>query len=182
MKQEEKETAWEGKYLRVVVERGWQYVERRGITGIVAIIPVTDQGEVVLIEQTRIPVGGRVIEMPAGLVGDEPGQEGESFESAARRELLEETGYEAESMERLFEGAVTAGLADERLTYFLARGCRRVGPGGGDGSEDITTHVVPLAKVLEWIDGQIADGKIADVKAVAILKFWLEPPLPRGDG
>jgi NAD+ synthase (glutamine-hydrolysing) len=49
-------------------------------------------------------VGQRVIEMPAGLVGDEPGQEEESFESAARRELLEETGYEAASLEPLFAG------------------------------------------------------------------------------
>lgn len=177
MRQGMKETVWQGKYIQVVVDRGWQFVERRGITGIVAIVPVTEEGELVLIEQERIPVGGRVIEMPAGLVGDEPGKEEESFELAARRELLEETGYEAGTMERLFDGVVTAGLADERLTYFLARGCRRIGPGGGDGSEDITTHVVPIDEALDWIDEQLASGKQVDVKVMGILRFWLRPPV-----
>jgi ADP-ribose pyrophosphatase len=181
MTKREIETIWEGRYLRLVVERGWQYVERCGITGIVAIIPVTEEGELVLIEQARVPIGGRVIEVPAGLVGDAPGMEQESFETAARRELLEETGFEAATMEWLFEGPVSAGLADERLTYFLARGCRRVGDGGGDGSEDITTHVVPLEGALGWLEAQISAGKSVDVKVMAILRFWLNPPAKGGD-
>lgn len=172
----EKETVWEGKYLRVVLNKGWQSVERLGITGIVCIVPITDDGKVVLIEQERLPVGARVIEMPAGLVGDEPGKEEEPFEEAARRELLEETGYEAGSMEPLFDGVVSAGLSDERLTFYLARGCRKVGPGGGDGSEDITVHVVPLDEVLGWIADQRKEGKTVDVKAMALLDFWMRPP------
>lgn len=172
----DRETVWEGKYLRVVVNRGWQYVERRGITGIVCIVPLTHDGKIVLIEQERVPVDARVIELPAGLVGDEPGKEGEPFEQAARRELLEETGFEAGSMEQLFEGAVSAGLSDEEITFYLARECRRVAPGGGDASEDITVYEVPCDQVLDWIDEQRSLGKTVDVKAMALLKFWLSPP------
>lgn len=172
----ERETVWEGKHLRVVVNQGWQSVERLGITGIVCIVPITDDGKVVLIEQDRIPVEARVIELPAGLVGDEPGMEEEPFEEAARRELLEETGFEAGSMERLFDGVVSAGLSDERLTFYLAHGCRKVAPGGGDGSEDITVHEVPLDEVLDWIVEQRGMGKTVDVKAMALLDFWMRPP------
>ena len=173
----ERETVWEGKHLRVVVKQGWQCVERKGITGIVCIVPVTVDDELVLIEQYRAPVDARVIEMPAGLVGDEPGKEDEPFEEAAGRELLEETGYEALTMERLFDGVVSAGLSDERLTFFLAKGCKKVGPGGGDSSEDITVHVVPRKNVLGWIEEQRRAGKTVDVKAMAILAFWLNPPV-----
>ncbi len=174
MSDHEQQKVWQGKYIEVLEDRGWQYVKRRGITGIVCIVPLTETGEVVLIEQERIPVGGRVVELPAGLVGDEPGQEEESFESAAARELVEETGYEASALEPLFDGVVSAGLSDEALTFYLATGCRRVGPGGGDSSEDITVHVVPLDDVLDWIEERRrADGVTVDVKTLSILHFWL---------
>lgn len=173
MSDTDKQVVWQGKFIEVAVERGWQYVSRRGISGIVCIVPITEAGEVVLIEQERIPVGQRVIELPAGLAGDEPGQDDESFETAARRELLEETGYEAETLEPLFDGVVTAGLADERLNFYLATGCRKVGAGGGDSSEDITVHVVPMAEVLDWINQRLGEGLTIDVKAMAILHFWL---------
>jgi ADP-ribose pyrophosphatase len=173
----EKQVVWQGKYLQVVIDRGWEYVERRGMTGIVGIIPVTEDGKVVLIEQERIPAGSRVIEVPAGLVGDEPGAEGEPFEVAARRELLEETGYEAGTLERLFDGVVSAGLTDERITWYLATGCRKVAQGGGDASEEITVHEVPLDEVLGWIEVQRRAGKEIDVKGLGMLAFWLrEPP------
>jgi ADP-ribose pyrophosphatase len=175
----EKQTIWEGRFLRVVAHDGWEYVERRGITGIVLIVPVTDDGKVVLIEQYRIPVAARVIEMPAGLVGDDAGYEDEAEEAAARRELLEETGYEAGKMERLFDGVVSAGLSDERLSFYLATGCRKVGAGCGDGSEDITVHEVPLEEAFDWVATRCRAGATVDAKAMAILSFWLRPP-PRG--
>ena len=171
----DKQIAWQGRFLRAVVEQGWEYVERRGLTGIVGIIPLTTDGKVVLIEQYRVPAHSWVIEAPAGLVGDEPGTEGEPFEAAARRELLEETGYEGARWERLFDGVVSAGLTDERITWYLATGCRKVGPGSGDGTEDITVHEVPLAEAPAWIAEQQRAGKTVDVKALAILTFWLRP-------
>ncbi len=172
----EKHVVWEGRFRQVVVEDGWEYVVRRGLTGIVGIIPVTGDGKVVLIEQYRVPVHSWVIEAPAGLAGDEPGAEKEPLEVAARRELLEETGYEASRLERLFDGVVSAGLTDEQITWFLATGCRKVGPGGGDGSEEITVHEVPIDEVLGWIDQQGRAGKLIDVKALGMIAFWLRTP------
>jgi ADP-ribose pyrophosphatase len=173
MSEGERRVVWQGKHLEVVVDRGWEMVARRRITGIVCLVPLTPSGEIVLIEQERRPVGRRVIELPAGLVGDEPGQEDESLESAAARELEEETGYRAERVERLFDGVVSAGLSDESIAFYLASGCRRVGPGGGDGSEDITVHVVPLDEALGWIEARRRTcGVTADVKMLAALHFW----------
>lgn len=172
----DKQTVWEGKFLKVMVHDGWQYVVRQGITGIVCVVAVTDDRKLVLIEQHRIPVAARVLEMPAGLVGDEAGHEDEAEEVAARRELLEETGYEAARMERLFDGVVSAGLSDERLSFFLATGCRKVGPGCGDGTEAITVYEVPLDEALDWVDARRRTGVLVDAKAMAILAFWLRPP------
>jgi 8-oxo-dGTP pyrophosphatase MutT (NUDIX family) len=83
----------EGKFLRLVVENGWEWVERRNTQGAVVIAAITEHNEIVLIEQYRIPLAARVIELPAGLAGDEPGSRHEALIEAARRELLEETGY-----------------------------------------------------------------------------------------
>ena len=85
----------QGKFLRLVRQGTWEYSERLGISGVVGIVPVTDAGEIVLVEQFRVPTGRPVLELPAGLVGDIPGQEQEPFEAAAARELEEETGYRA---------------------------------------------------------------------------------------
>src|SRR5580704_13589060 len=90
-----KRTLFEGKHIRMVARGDWEYAERKNVTGIVAIIAVTAEGKLLLVEQYRPPLGKTVIELPAGLAGDIAGQEGEAMVTAARRELLEETGYEA---------------------------------------------------------------------------------------
>src|ERR1700759_4607932 len=91
-------TVYDGKYIRMVKRGKWEYAARKGVSGIVAIIAVTDDGKLVLVEQYRAPVGKRGIELPAGLAGDVAGQEDEELAAAAGRELLEETGYEASRM------------------------------------------------------------------------------------
>ena len=78
-----------GRFLRLVRRRDWEMVERAGVREIVVLVAVTPAGELLLVEQYREPVAATVIELPAGLVGDEPGREGEVMEEAARRELLE---------------------------------------------------------------------------------------------
>src|SRR5690606_33221547 len=80
----------EGRFLRMVREDGWEWVQRTRISGVVVVAAVTPEGKVLLVEQHRPPVGGRVLEMPAGLAGDIAGQEDEALETAARRELEEE--------------------------------------------------------------------------------------------
>ena len=90
-------------------------------------MPLTDEDELVLVEQYRIPVQSRVLELPAGLVGDD-GDLDEDFRVAANRELLEETGYRASSLEELLTSPSTPGMANEMITIFFAGGLERVGP------------------------------------------------------
>lgn len=163
----EPETLGGGRYLRLVRRGTWEYVTRVSGPNVVAVVPITDDGRVLLVEQHRVPVGRTCIEIPAGLVGDHGSPEGESMEAAARRELLEETGYEAERLIELAGGPTTPGLSDETMTFFLATRLRRVGAAVGDGHEEITLHEVPLAGLREWLEKMAAAGKAADVKVYA---------------
>ena len=167
---------WEGKYIRAVVRGRWEFAERKNITGIVGIVPLTDDGRLVLIEQYRPAVDAPVVELPAGLVGDVPGEEDEPMAAAAQRELLEETGYRAGTMKRLFHGSASAGISAEQITFFLATDLAKAGPGGGDGTEDITVHEVPIGDVTDWLDGKAAEGAVIDVKIYSALHFCA--PIP----
>lgn len=162
---------WEGKYIRVVVRGRWEFAERKNITGIVGMVPVTDDGRIVLVEQFRPAVNARVIELPAGLVGDEAGQEDEPHVAAARRELIEETGYRAGTLKRIFHGSASAGISAEQITFFLATDLEKIGPGGGDATEDIIIHEVPLSELTEWLDAKHAEGLVIDVKIYSALHF-----------
>ena len=99
---------------------GWEWVERVNATGAAVIAAVTDDRRLVLVEQYRVPMGQRVIDLPAGLVGDEPGGAHEPMIEAARRELLEETGYEADRLDCVVSGPASPGLTTE--VYTLSRG------------------------------------------------------------
>lgn len=158
-----------GRFLQLVRRGRWEYAQRRGCHGAVVIVAVTTERELVLTEQFRIPLDRAVIELPAGLVGDEDA--GDDALSAARRELLEETGYEAESVEQLTFGPTSAGLSDEVVTLVRARGLRRVAAGGGVDEEQIVVHTVPLDDVPGWVEQQIARGVLVDPKVFAGLFF-----------
>ena len=161
---------FKGRFLGMKERDRWEYAYRTNASGVVVIVPVTDAGELVLVEQYRIPVKSRVLELPAGLVGDN-GDAEEAFEIAARRELIEETGYRATSLEELLTSPSTPGMADEMITIYFARGLQRVGPGGGDGNEDITVHHVPLDGAVDWLEARMAEGIMLDPKIYAGL-FW----------
>jgi len=167
----EPQTLADGKFIRLVRRGKWEYASRKGISGIVAIVAVTDDGKLVLVEQDRAPVGGRVIELPAGLAGDDKAHHGEELASAARRELLEETGYEAARFERVAEGPPSAGMTDEIITFFVARGLRKAGEAKGDGSEDIAVHEVPLGEIDRWLADRKQEGRRIDLKVYAGLYF-----------
>ena len=158
----------EGEFLRLLRRRHWEYVERTNAHGVAVIVAVTDAHELLLVEQYRLPLERPVIELPAGLVGD-IGEE-ETLLEAAQRELEEETGYRAAHMRELASGPTTAGLSNEITTFCQADGLTRVGPGGGDDTETITVHPVPLAGLPDWLSAQSERAAI-DPKLYAGL--WL---------
>ena len=135
------------------------------------ILAITPQQEIVLVEQFRIPVQRRVIEIPAGLVGDEVEYRGESLVETARRELLEETGYRAEVVTELLSSPTSAGLTSEVVHLFHATGLSREHAGGGLEGEDILVHHVPLASLRQWLAMREAEGIATDFKIHAAL--WL---------
>lgn len=160
-----------GRFVRLVRRDGWEWAERTGTSGVVVIAARTADDRVLFVEQHRPPVGARVIELPAGLAGDLAGAEEEALEEAARRELLEETGYAADALEHVTTGPVSAGLTSERLAFFVARGLRKVGPGGGDHAEDIVVHEIPFGEARAWLVAQEARGRLVDPKVYAGLWF-----------
>lgn len=148
---------------------GWEYVTRPRVKGCVAILALTDDRRVILVEQHRPPVGRPVIELPAGLAGDIPLQEDEPLVVAAKRELKEETGYEAKNWTMLLEGTSSAGMTDERVTLFLATGLTRMTEGGGVGDEDIRVHYVYQSDVAKFCRDRQAEGCFVDFKIFAAL-------------
>ena len=104
-----KQTLYEGDWLRLVRIDHWESCERTHGQGMaVIIIAVTPADEVLFVEQFRVPLGARTIEMPAGLVGDDHAQD--TLEDAARRELIEETGWSPGKVEVLLVGPTSSGM------------------------------------------------------------------------
>ena len=157
----------QGKYLHFLSEGGWEYVIRPHSTGVVVIVAVTPARHLILVEQHRVAVHGTVIELPAGLVGDTGALRGEPLVTAARRELLEETGFEAEEMIELASGPIAVGVSSEVVTFFHAQRPRRVGPGGGDETEEITVHEVALDQLHGWLAEKQRGGAFVDPKLFA---------------
>lgn len=160
-----------GKYIRLVQEGQWEYAERAVACGAVAIVAVTDDQDLVLVEQHRVPMGGPTIELPAGLVGDIPGESVADWGEIARRELLEETGFQARRMTRLTFGPMSAGFSSETVALYRASGLKRVHDGGGVEHEQIRVHLVPLSRVEAWLKRKGRSGIHIDQKIFAGLYF-----------
>ena len=166
MKQITPRVVSEGKFVRLLIKGGWEYVERPNCTGAVIVVAVTKANKLLLTEQYRIPVGKPVIEFPAGLIGDE-GSGKENLTQAARRELLEETGYEAKRILPLAGGPTSAGLTNELVWLVQAAGLTKRSAGGGEADERIAVHEVPLGEVERWLRQQEQRGKLVDPKVYA---------------
>ena len=160
-----------GKYLDLIREDNWEYVRRNNCNGIVIIVPMTRDHKIILVEQFRRPVEAHVIEWPAGLVNDQGPHGSETLEAAARRELLEETGYEAGQMAPLVEGPVSSGLSREIVTFFQALDVEKKSDGGGDATEAIIVHEVPLKEADLWLYEMEKKGRMVDPKVYIGLYF-----------
>lgn len=165
------EMLYAGRWLRMRRRGTWEFVERVNPKGAVIIVAETPAGEVLLVEQFRVPIGARTIEMPAGLVGDLEGGEHEGIVESAHRELLEETGWRAGRIELVMGGPSSAGMSTEVMTFARAFELVRVHEGGGDATEDIIVHHVPRTRCAEFLADHMARGYAIDPKLYAGLYF-----------
>jgi ADP-ribose pyrophosphatase len=164
-----------GKFLELVNDNGWEYIRRTKGSTPVGIAAMTSDSppKVILISQHRRPVGKTCIEIPAGLVGDT--HDAEDWQTAARRELEEETGYTADHFQELAEGPTSAGLTSELIKLVRASGVRKIGDPTPDGDEQITVHEIPLPNVPDFLSQQQAAGHLIDPKVFAALYFLTRP-------
>ncbi|MBC7521602.1 MAG: NUDIX hydrolase [Sandarakinorhabdus sp.] len=160
-------TQWQGKYLEVHRDGTWEYAARIGDMGAAVILALTDADEIILVEQYRIPLGARSIELPAGLIGDTSAADTPA--SAAARELHEETGFEATDWQDIGIFATSPGMSSEVFSLFKATGLRRTGTGGGVDGEDIVVHVVPLKTLVDFLDGQRTAGLVIDCRLLVAM-------------
>lgn len=165
------ELLYRGNFLQLQRQGRWEYVSRVRANGAAFLCAITDDRALVLVEQHRMPLGARVIELPAGVIGDEDAFAHESIEEAARRELEEETGFRAGHIERVLTGPTAPGMSSEMLHLFRATRLVRVHAGGGVEGEDITVHVVPLDDVPRWLVGHAATGTLIEPRVYVGLWF-----------
>jgi ADP-ribose pyrophosphatase len=137
--------------------------------GAVTIIPVLDSSELLLERQFRYAPGAELIELPAGKIDP-----GEATLETARRELLEETGYEALSWAYVTTLIPICAYSTERIELWLARGLRHVGR-RLDHGEFLDTFTLPVAEALEWV----RSGRIIDAKTIVGI-LWAEKILSGG--
>ena len=162
-------TLYESKWLGLYRIGHWDFVRRPNSDACVGVLAITEGDEVVLVEQFRIPVGKRVVEIPAGLVGDEEEHRGEALADTAARELMEETGYRATEIRAILSSPTSAGMTPEFTHHFLATGLSRETEGGGVSGEEITVHHVPLSELRSFLAGKISEGLAVDFKIHAAL-------------
>jgi ADP-ribose pyrophosphatase len=165
------EVLYAGRWLNMKRRAGWEYAERTNPAGAVIIVAITPQRELLFVEQYREPIRAHTIEMPAGLIGDIEGSEGDDAVTTAHRELIEETGFAAARIDYILGGPVSAGMSTEIAHFVRATGLTEVGAGGGDAGENITVHRVPLSDAGRWLVQKGREGYPLDPKLWAGLYF-----------
>lgn len=162
---------YQGRHLHLSRRGTWEFAERANPGGAVIIVAVTPANTVLMVEQYRIPICSRTLEFPAGLVGDLADSADESWIDSARRELLEETGWEATHIESIMAGPSSAGMTTEIMRFVRASGLRRIHAGGGDASEDILVHEVPRQSIAAFVADAMDRGLAIDPKVYAGIYF-----------
>lgn len=165
----------DGEFLRLLRNAHWEYVQRQRASGAGFIVALTPENDLLLVEQYRLPLQARVIELPAGIIGDSAALADESAQDSALRELEEETGYRGRRAEILCHGPVAAGMTNEISWFTRVHDLERVGTGGGVDGENITVHRVPLAQVETWLAQQQALNLLIDPRIYVALYFLRRP-------
>lgn len=168
----------QGRFVELVQDGRWEYVRRVKARGAVFVLAATAASELVLVEQYRVPVQARTLELPAGIYGDDESAEHETPEQCALRELEEETGFRGAHAEVLLTGPVAPGLTTELMYLVRVSGLQRVHAGGGIGGEDITVHTVPLAGAPAWLERQRRAGLQVEPRIYAGLYFLGDARVP----
>lgn len=130
--------------------------------GSVVIVPMTDAGEIVLVQQYRHAIGREAWELPAGSL-----KPGEDIERAAIRECHEETGLIPSSIRPAGSFFPTPGYCDEEMHFFIASGLRAPGPGDDEAHQDDDEDIVAQPFAVARVRSMIASGEIIDLKTVA---------------
>ena len=178
-----KRTLYEGRYLRIVEKditssggesRPWEAVERTNVrgSGAVVIVARTKDGELVFEKNWRAPIESWVVQFPAGLTD----VEGESEEEAARRELLEETGYAARELIPLMLSPLSAAMTGTRAMHFYAPDVEFVGKPAVKDIEEIEVVKVPVDKADEFMLHLPEDVEL-DLRVPGILWFMRQKGL-----
>ncbi|MFD2255681.1 NUDIX hydrolase [Luteolibacter algae] len=166
---QEEITLFESKWLGLYRIGKWDFVRRPNSDACVGILAITDEEEILLVEQYRFPLGKSVIEIPAGLVGDEEEFRGESLAATAARELLEETGYRAGDIRHILSSPTSAGMTPEMTNLFHATELSKETEGGGNEGENITVHKIKLSALREFLSEKMQAGLCVDFKIHAAL-------------
>lgn len=140
------------KIRRIMVEHG----------GSTVVLPVDEQGRVLMVRQYRFPVKEYLWELPAGVIDP-----GETALQAAKRELREETGFKARRWKKLVKFYPSPGFQEETMTIFLASDLA-----AGESNTGHDEHLRLKWFEPEWIEGQIRRGRFHDAKTIIGMYVW----------
>lgn len=139
------------------------------VFGIVSVLPITTDNEIIMIRQYRAPLDRVVLELPAGCA--EVGKH-QSLEDAVRAELCEETGYASENITQIAEFSSSSGMTNETVHGYIAHQCKKVTDILSlDQDEYIERLVVPLADFDQMIRSEMIGGNIIEPKMLAMM-WW----------
>ncbi len=167
------EIVFEGQYMRAIKRHFigrtgklcyWETMERKTYGRIVGVIGVTQKEEIVLVKSYRVPLKSYVLELCAGLIDHKKERE----EKAARREFLEETGYQAKKIERLVSGPFDTGRAGDEMVIFLATNIVKTKNQSLEEAEDIEVVKIPFKKAYQTLTNPPRNLKI-DIKLFGVL-------------
>ena len=148
----------------------WEMVERKTHGRIVCVLPVTKEGDLILVKIFRFPLKDWIIESIAGLMDAGPEEE----ISLARKEMAEESGYASPEVEFLCRGHFTAGLTNEELSYYVGLDAIKVGEPDLEDAEDIEVLEIPFSTASEFLREQQLAGVNVDVKLFGIISLMKE--------